>query len=123
MDYTENQSGFYYIEIRAKAPYKTFRVFAVGDKSGIERVAGQRADGSWETVKWLVSKELAHVENGKLVAESPEAIELFDKFYSAPEQIEGNLFKAKDKRTSASQNRSSKRFGARKVCSRYESPN
>jgi hypothetical protein len=97
-----NQSEFYYIEVKSKTEYKTFRVYDVDENGGIERVDGQREDGTWETVKWLVNKKRAHVENGKLIADHPRAKELFEKLETEPIQIEGKLFKAM--RNIASQN-------------------
>lgn len=97
MSYAKNQAGFYYIEVRPIAEYKTFRTRDVGVKRGIERVAGQRADGFWDTVKWLVSEEMAHVENGRLVADDADAKELFDKLDAEPKHIEGNRFEARDR--------------------------
>ena len=88
---------FYHIEVRPKEEFVTFRTQDVGKKNGIERVGGQRENGSWDTVKWLVSKEMAHVENGKLIADHPDAKELFDELGTEPKQIEGDLFEAKDK--------------------------
>ncbi len=89
--------GFYHIEVRPKEDYKRFRAQDVGEKGGIERVGGQCEDGVWETVKWLVGKELEHVENGRLVADHRNAKELFDRLDSEPKHIEGNSFEAKDR--------------------------
>lgn len=98
MIYAKKQGEFYYIEIRPIAEYKTFRTLKnTGEKDGIERVGGQREDGSWETVKWLVNKVMAHVEKGKLVADHSDAKELFDKLDAEPKHIEGNRFEAKDR--------------------------
>ena len=44
---------------------------------GVERVAGQRTSGSWDTAKWLVEKSHAHIENDHLVPDSSEAKKLF----------------------------------------------
>jgi len=88
---------FYHIEVRPKGEFVTFRTQDVGGKGGIERVGGPRENGSWETVKWLVSKEMAHVENGKLVPDHTDAKELFDELGSQPKHIKGDIFKAKDK--------------------------
>ena len=74
---------------------KRFRTQDVGEKGGLERVGGQRKDGSWDTVKWLVSKEMAHIEKGKLVADHKDAKELFDALDSVPKHIEGDVFEAK----------------------------
>ena len=94
---TKNQGEFYYIEVRPIAEYKAFRTREVDDKDGIERVGGQRADGSWDTVKWLVSKELAHLENGRLAADHSDVKELFEKFDSEPKHIAGNRFEAQER--------------------------
>ena len=89
------RSDFFYIEVKSKEEFKTFRTQEVSGKNGIERVVGQREDGTWETVKWLVSKKMAHVENGKLVADDKDARELFDKLNHVPKHIEGDRFEAK----------------------------
>jgi hypothetical protein len=78
---------FYHIEVRPKEEFVTFRTQDVGKKGGIERVGGQRENGSWDTVKWLVSKDFAHIEDGNLVSDHPEAKELFDELGSAPRHI------------------------------------
>lgn len=95
MRHAKNESGFYYVEIRPLAEYKTFRVRDLGEKEGIERVVGQRADGVWDTVKWLIGKKLAHIAGGKLVADCRDVQELFEKLGCEPKHIEGNRFEAK----------------------------
>ena len=40
---------FYHIEVRPKEEFVTFRPQDVGKKDGIERVGGQRENGSWNT--------------------------------------------------------------------------
>ena len=42
--------------------FVTFRNQDVGARGGIERVAGQRANGSWDTQKWLIGKNEAHID-------------------------------------------------------------
>jgi hypothetical protein len=61
-------------------------------------VAGKRPSGSWATVKWLVSKEDAHVDDGKLVGDTKDARELIRKLRSRPVQIRGDRFEAKPRR-------------------------
>lgn len=92
------EGEFYHIEVRPKGDFKTFRTQDVGEKGGIERVAGKRESGSWDTVKWLVSKEMAHVDGGILVADHEDAKNLFDDLGSAPKHLEGDRFEAKDRR-------------------------
>ena len=46
-----------------------FRVQDVGERGGVERVAGGAPGGRWDTAKWLVEKTHAHIEGDRLVAE------------------------------------------------------
>jgi len=90
--------NFYHIEIRPKTDFRTFRTQDVGRKGGIERVAGRRSDGSWETQKWLVAKALAHVERGRLVPDNEHARKVLEELGSKPIHIEGDRFKAAPRR-------------------------
>ena len=91
------EGDFYHIEVRPKKEFVTFRNQDVVTQGGIERVSGKRESGSWDTVTWLVSKDFAHVENGKLIADHPDAKELFNELGSEPKHIEGDIFKAQDR--------------------------
>jgi hypothetical protein len=89
---------YFHIELRPSNQFVAFRVQDVGAPGGVERVAGQRASGSWDTVKWLVEKSHAHVEDGQLIADNLEAEKLFKSLGSAPVQIAGDRFRAKPRR-------------------------
>ena len=86
---------FFHIEVRPRSEFKTFRTQDVGSGGGIERVAGKRQSGSWDTQKWLIGKSHAHVENGRLVADSAEARHVLETLGSAPKHIEADRFRAK----------------------------
>ena len=92
---TTGEGEFYHVEVRPKTEFTTFRTQDVGDRGGIERVAGKRASGSWDTQKWLIAKTHAHVQNGRLVADSEDAREVLDELGSAPEHLGGDRFEAK----------------------------
>ncbi len=79
---------FYRIEIRPKSEFVTFRTQDVGKKGGLERIAGKRPSGSWDTATWLVAKELAHLAGGRLVIDDPKA-------RTALKQIRGPIFHKK----------------------------
>ena len=64
--------GYYHVEVRPKREFVTFRTQDVGRKGHVQRVAGKRSSGSWDDQKWLISKADAHVEGGRLVAESAD---------------------------------------------------
>lgn len=89
---------FFHIEVRPAERFSQFRVQDVGAPGGVERVAGRRASGTWDTAKWLVEKTHAHVEDGRLIPDSDEAKALFRSLGSAPEQVEGDRFRAKPRR-------------------------
>jgi hypothetical protein len=92
------QGNYYHVEVRDGDGFETFRTQDVGDPGHIQRVGGKRPSGSWTTVKWLISKEDAHVENGKLVGDTKDAKDLIKKLGSQPVQVSGDRFKAKDRR-------------------------
>jgi len=89
---------FFHVQIRPSNQFVAFRVQDVGAPGGVERVAGQRASGSWDTAKWLVEKSHAHVEDGQLIADSLEAENLFKSLGSVPVQVAGDRFRAKPRR-------------------------
>ena len=89
---------FFHIEVRPSARFIAFRVQDVGAPGGVERVAGKRASGTWDTAKWLVEKSHAHLENGRLVPDSAEAKKLFKSLESSPVHVDGDRFRAKPRR-------------------------
>lgn len=89
---------FFHIEVRPASDFVRFRVQDVGAAGGVERVAGRRASGSWDTAKWLVEKTHAHIEDGHLIADSVEAEKLFANLGSPPRHIEGDRFQASPRR-------------------------
>ena len=86
---------FFHIEVRPARDFVTFRVQDVGQPGGVERLAGQRANGSWATQKWLIEKTHAHIENDRLIADSVEAEKLLAGLGSVPVRIGGDRFRAK----------------------------
>jgi hypothetical protein len=92
------QGNYYHVEVRDGGDFETFRTDDVGDPGHLQRVSGKRASGSWATVKWLIGKEDAHVEGGKLVGDTKDAKDLLKKLRSRPVQIRGDRFEAKPRR-------------------------
>ena len=89
---------FFHIELRPSREFISFRVQDVGAPGGVERVAGLRANGSWDTAKWLVEKTHAHLVDDRLVADSVEARKLLTSLGSQPVHVAGDRFKAKPRR-------------------------
>lgn len=95
---TRATGDYYRIEVRPKAEFVTFRNQDVGKPGGLERLAGKRSSGSWATQAWLVSKDDAHRDGDKLVADSQDAKNLLSKLGSEPVHQKGDIFTAKDRR-------------------------
>jgi hypothetical protein len=91
------EGTFYRITVRPKDEFVTFRTQDVGEPGHVERLAGKRESGSWDTQAWLISKQDAHVEDGKLVADTAEAREALEKLGSTPVHVKGDIFEAKDR--------------------------
>lgn len=89
------KGNYYHVEVRSKSDFVTFRTQDVGRPGHIQRVAGKRSNGSWETVKWLISKEDAHLANGKLVADTTGARKVLEQLGSKPVHTRGDRFEAK----------------------------
>jgi hypothetical protein len=95
---TTGQGNYYHINVRPKDEFTTFRTQDVGGPGHLQRVAGKRSSGSWSTATWLISKEDAHIENGKLVGDTKDAKDLLKKLGANPNHTKGDIFEAKDRR-------------------------
>ena len=89
-----DESRDYHVAVRDKKDFVTFRTQDVGEPGHVQRVAGKRESGSWDTVKWLISKQDAHVEGGKLVPDTEEVSEVLAKLGSEPRHVKGDVFEA-----------------------------
>ncbi|MCK4650015.1 hypothetical protein KAT36_02175 [Candidatus Pacearchaeota archaeon] len=89
---------FFRVVVRPKTEFKTFRAHDVGKKGHVERLAGQRANGSWDTQAWLISKKEADVVGGVLMGKSKDVRDVLAKLQSEPKQFRGDIFKAKPRR-------------------------
>jgi hypothetical protein len=92
---TGGEGEYYHVAVRPKGEFVTFRTQDVGDPGHIQRVAGKRQSGSWGTAKWLISKQDAHIEGGKLVPDTAEARDVLAKLGSEPRHVKGDVFEAK----------------------------
>jgi hypothetical protein len=95
---SSGQGDYYHIELRGGEDFETFRTQDVGDPGHLQRVGGKRAGGGWSTVKWLVSKEDAHVEDGTLVGDTQEVRDMLKRLRSKPVHVRGDRFEAKPRR-------------------------
>ncbi len=84
--------------MRPRGEFVTFRNQDVGGRGGIERVAGRRANGSWDTQKWLIGKSEAHRVGKRLEADTAVARKVLAALGSAPRHLGGDRFSAKPRR-------------------------
>jgi hypothetical protein len=92
---TAGGGNYFHIAVRPKGQFVTFRTQDVGDPGHVQRVAGKRSTGSWDTVKWLISKNDAHIDHGRLIPDTSEARDAIAKLGSRPVHVKGDMFKAK----------------------------
>ena len=89
---------YFHIAVRPAREFVRFRIQDVGRRGGVQRLAGQRANGAWDTQKWLIEKTDAHIENDQLVPDSTEARKVLASLGSTPVHVTGDRFKAKPRR-------------------------
>ena len=89
------KGDYYHVEVRPGEKFVTFRTQDVGRRGQIQRVAGQRFSGYWTTVKWLIAKEEAHIQDAKLVPDTKAAKEVIEQLGSQPIHWIGDRFRAK----------------------------
>ncbi|HSP48632.1 MAG TPA: hypothetical protein VLN61_00315 [Pseudolabrys sp.] len=92
------RGGFFHIQVRAKSDFVSFRNQDVGGRGGIERVAGRRANGSWDTQKWLIGKSEAHRAGKRLAPDTVAARKVLSQLGSVPRHLGGDRFIAKPRR-------------------------
>lgn len=95
---TGGHGKYFHIEVRPPGSFVAFRVQDVGGPGGVQRVAGMRANGTWDTQKWLIEKTHARLQDDKLVPVTAEAGKLLDSLGSAPRHTEGDRFTARPRR-------------------------
>jgi hypothetical protein len=92
-------SGDYYrVVVRDKNQFSSFRMHDVGRSGHAKRLAGHRKSGSWSTQAWLIHKEDAHKENGRLVADDPKARRILSRLRGPVRHVKGDVFRAKPRR-------------------------
>ncbi|MBI2546789.1 hypothetical protein HYV81_06445, partial [Candidatus Woesearchaeota archaeon] len=73
---TRGTGNFYRIVVRPEEEFVTFRNHDIGESGHIQRLAGKRSSGTWDTQAWLISKDDAHVEDDMLVPDTKDARDL-----------------------------------------------
>jgi hypothetical protein len=95
---TKGKGKFYRITVRPKGQFAVFRNHDVGKKGHLQRIAGKRKNGTWDTQAWLIAKTDAHMRAGRLVGDTSEAKKLLTKLQTKPKKLKGDVFKAKGRK-------------------------
>lgn len=86
---------FYRIEVRPSQEFVRYRVQDVGKKGHLERLAGKRSSGSWDTVSWLVNKKDARMNgNGTLNIIASKARTMLKQIKGPIRHVKGDIFRA-----------------------------
>lgn len=89
------RGDYYHIEVRPGGDFVTFQTQDVGKRGHIQRVAGRRSSGYWSTVKWLIGKDDAHMDDHKLIPDTKDAKDVIERLGSKPVHVIGDRFKAR----------------------------
>ncbi len=89
------EGSYFRIAVRPKDEFVTFRTQDVGMRGHIQRVAGKRRSGSWDTQTWLISKHDAHVAGGQLIPDTADAQKILEQLGSRPRHASADRFVAK----------------------------
>ena len=92
---SRGKGEYYHVDVLPDSGFVTFRTQDVGKEGHIQRVAGKRSSGSWETVKWLIGKEDAHIQGNKLVPDTKSTRDVLKEIGAQPVHLRGDIFKAK----------------------------
>lgn len=92
-------SGDYYrIIVRPKTEFTSFRNHDVGKEGHIQRLAGHRKSGSWDTHAWLIEKKDATPKKGWLYGKTKDVKELLSTLRTRPKHVKGDVYEAKPRK-------------------------
>ena len=95
---TGGKGKYYRVVVRPKGQFSTFRLHDVGRKGHIQRLAGKRRGGGWDTQAWLIAKTDADVSGGILVGKTASARNVISKLGTKPRRVKGDVFQAKPRK-------------------------
>ncbi len=95
---TGGKGKYYRIVVRPKSEFSSFRMQDVGRKGHVQRLAGKRKTGGWDTQAWLIAKTDASVSKGILVGKSAGSKSVISKLGAKPRRVKGDIFKAKPRK-------------------------
>ena len=89
---------YFRIEVRPGEKFMLYRMQTLGRAGHTKRLAGQRANGTWDTKSWLVAKTDAHREGKTLVIDDAQARKALKGMRGPIHHFKGDIFRAKPRR-------------------------
>lgn len=89
---TASKRGYFRIITRPRKQFVAFRTLDAGEPSSVQRLTGHRPTSARTNQTWLLSKEMAHVEKGRIIPDTLEAAELLATFGREPIHQSDDLF-------------------------------
>jgi hypothetical protein len=89
---------YFRIEVRPGEKFESYRIQTLGRAGHTKRLAGRRANGTWDTKSWLVRKSDAHVKGKTLVIDDRLAKTVMKGLRGPIRHFKGDIFRAKPRR-------------------------
>jgi hypothetical protein len=90
---TASKRGYFRIIIRPRKQFVAFRTLGAEAPSSVQRLTNHQPMSIRPNQTWLLSKEIAHVEKGRIIPDTSEAVELLAAFGHQPVHQRDDLFK------------------------------
>lgn len=91
----QRTAGFFQVQLRDRAQFSNFRTEQLDKQGRIQRIAGQKSHSTaWTDQELRISKECAHIENHRLVADTEEARGFLSRL-GPVEHVSGDVFRAR----------------------------
>jgi hypothetical protein len=65
-----SEGSYYRIIVRPREDFKSFKSETPTINNTIQQINGKNAEGQWSTQSWLIHKDGAHIDSGKLVPDN-----------------------------------------------------
>ena len=95
---TTGKGKYYRVVVRPKTGFSSFRLHDVGRRGHIQRLAGRRRTGGWDTQAWLIAKTDARVSGGTLIGKTSDAKKVISRLSAKPRGVKGDIFQAKPRK-------------------------
>lgn len=89
---TASKKGYLRIITKPRKHFVAFRTLDAGEPGSVQRLTGHRPNSARASQMWLLSKDMAHVEKGKIIPDTLEAAELLAAFDREPVHQRDDLF-------------------------------